>query len=239
MNKLQGFVIYMFCLISSVYCQSKGDGSKLTDYMDSLSYIIGRDVGAQLRELDSNIRMSPFSFGVQQGISNVSSLIDSAHSDSIRRRFATEIQEKMQKKQDELASANSRTGEEFLTKNKKRSDVKTTSSWLQYIIVKKGKGPKPSTSDSVKVMYKGMLLDSTVFDSTTSGNPAVLDLNRIIPGLAEGIQLMNVGSTYRFFVPPDLGYGPQGAPPAIPPNATLIFDITLEDIVGKEMKSKL
>jgi FKBP-type peptidyl-prolyl cis-trans isomerase len=145
----------------------------------------------------------------------------------------------MQQKQSELSATNSKVSDEFLKKNKKRPEVKTTSSGLQYIQIKKGKGPKPVQTDSVKVSYKGMLLDSTVFDSTTSSSPAILDLNRIIPGLAEGLQLMNVGSKYRFFVPPDLGYGMQGAPPAIPPNSVLIFDITLEDIIGKEMKSKL
>jgi FKBP-type peptidyl-prolyl cis-trans isomerase len=88
------------------------------------------------------------------------------------------------------------------------------------------------------VLYKGMLLDSTVFDSTPNSNPAVLDLQKIIPGLTEGILLMSVGSTYRFFLPAELAYGPQGAPPTIPPNATLIFEVSLIDIISKETKSR-
>ena len=78
-----------------------------------------------------------------------------------------------------------------------------------------------------------MLLDSTIIDSTTDSNPAVLDLQKTIPGISEGIQMMNVGSSYRFFLPPDLAYGSTGAPPDIPPNATLIFDVTLLKILGQ------
>jgi peptidylprolyl isomerase len=79
-----------------------------------------------------------------------------------------------------------------------------------------------------------MLVDSTVIDSTAAGQPAVFDLETAIPGLQEGIQMMNVGGVYRFFIPPELAYGENGVAPVIPPNAVLIFDVTLEGIAGEE-----
>lgn len=225
-------------MVYGVWGQNSGNNVKLRNYQDSLSYIIGRDVGAQLKELETNVQISPFSMGVEQALKGTPSIIDSMRADSIRRQFSTEVQEKLSKKQAKLAEENLKKSEEFLSANKKRPNVQTTPSGLQYLAINKGKGNKPTQTDSVMVYYKGMLIDSTVFDSTLSGNPASLDLQRVIPGLSEGIQLMNVGSKYRFFVPPNLAYGPSGAPPAIPPNSALIFDVTLQEIIGKEMKSK-
>jgi FKBP-type peptidyl-prolyl cis-trans isomerase len=228
----------MLLTVSGIWGQKKSDTVMFRDHLDSLSYITGRDVGAQLKELEANIRLNAFSRGIEQALNGVKSDIDSVQADSIRRQFSQEVQEKMMQKQQAEAEDNAKKGESFLAENKKRADVKTTQSGLQYIITRKGKGPKPSMQDSVRVLYKGMLLDSTVFDSTPNSNPAVLDLQKIIPGLTEGILLMSVGSTYRFFLPAELAYGPQGAPPTIPPNATLIFEVSLIDIISKETKSR-
>lgn len=238
MHRIILITAFFIMVASGVYSQKKTENVNLRNYQDSLSYIIGRDVGAQLKELETNVEISPFSLGVEQALKGTPSLIDSMRADSIRRQFSAEVQEKLSKKQAELAEENLKKGEAFLAANKKKANVKTTSSGLQYLMINKGKGDKPTQSDSVRVSYKGMLIDSTVFDSTLAGNPVALDLQRVIPGLSEGIQLMNVGSKYRFFIPPDLAYGPSGAPPAIPPNAVLIFDVSLQEIIGKEMKSK-
>ena len=226
----------MVFIISSAYAQN--GNTELNDYTDSLSYIIGRDVGAQLRELGTQIRISQFSQGVDQAMRGEPSRIDSATADSIRRRFADDVQQRLMQEQQELAEKNRKESESFLAQNRKRKEVRSTQSGLQYQVIQEGNGQSPTINDSVRVSYKGIFLDSTVFDSTSADNPAVLDLQRTIPGIAEGLQLMNVGSTYRFFVPPDLAYGAQGAPPAIPPNATLIFDITLHEIMGREVPSR-
>ncbi len=231
-------LITFIFICGSIYGQSKSKKIDLRNYQDSLSYIIGRDVGAQLKELETTVAIPPFSLGVEQALEGTPSIIDSMRADSIRHKFSMEVQEKISKKQAQQAEENLQKSEAFLAANKKKPNVKTTSSGLQYIIITRGKGDRPAQSDSVRVSYKGMLLDSTVFDSTMAENPVSLDLGRVIPGLSEGIQLMNVGSKYRFFLPPDLAYGSSGAPPAIPPNAVLIFDITLHEIIGKEMKSR-
>jgi FKBP-type peptidyl-prolyl cis-trans isomerase len=139
----------MLLTVSGIWGQKKSDTVMFRDHLDSLSYIIGRDVGAQLKELEANIRLSAFSRGIEQALNGVKSDIDSIQADSIRRQFSQEVQEKMMQKQQAEAEDNAKKGESFLAENKKRADVKTTQSGLQYIVTKKGKGPKPSMQDSV------------------------------------------------------------------------------------------
>jgi len=114
------------------------------------------------------------------------------------------------------------------TESKETGKVTTTASGLKYEVLTEGSGAKPSATDSVTVHYKGTLSDGTEFDSSYGrGQPATFPLNRVIKGWTEGVQLMAVGSKYRFTIPPDLGYGAAGAGGKIPPNATLVFEIEL------------
>jgi len=125
-------------------------------------------------------------------------------------------------------------GDAYLAENKAKSGVTTTASGLQYEVISQGSGAKPGPQDTVKVNYEGTLIDGTVFDSSYKrGEPAEFPVSRVIPGWVEGIQLMNVGSTYRFVIPSNLAYGENGAGSTIPPNSTLIFKVELLDIVKK------
>ncbi|MCI7555306.1 MAG: FKBP-type peptidyl-prolyl cis-trans isomerase [Bacteroidales bacterium] len=122
-------------------------------------------------------------------------------------------------------------GEEFLAANKLREGVITTESGLQYEVIKQGKGPKPTADSKVKVHYHGTLIDGTVFDSSVDrGEPIEFSLNQVIKGWTEGVQLMPVGSKYKFYIPQDLGYGSRAAG-QIPPYSTLIFEVELLGIV--------
>ena len=122
-------------------------------------------------------------------------------------------------------------GEEFLAANKLREGVITTESGLQYEVIKEGKGPKPTADSKVKVHYHGTLIDGTVFDSSVDrGEPIEFSLNQVIKGWTEGVQLMPVGSKYKFYIPQDLGYGSR-AYGQIPPYSTLIFEVELLGIV--------
>jgi len=122
-------------------------------------------------------------------------------------------------------------GEIFMAENGARSGVITTASGLQYEVLSQGSGARPGPRDMVQVHYEGTLIDGSVFDSSYErGEPIEFPLDGVIPGWSEGVQLMNVGSTFRFVIPPDLGYGPRGTG-GIPPNSTLIFQVELLSII--------
>jgi FKBP-type peptidyl-prolyl cis-trans isomerase len=133
--------------------------------------------------------------------------------------------------------AQAQAGRDFLTQNGTQAGVKTTASGLQYSVVAdapSASAATPKETDTVSVHYTGTLIDGTVFDSSVERNePATFPLNGVIPGWTEGLQLMKVGAKYRFFIPSELAYGEQGAPPVIPPNSTLIFDVELLSIEGQ------
>jgi FKBP-type peptidyl-prolyl cis-trans isomerase len=123
-------------------------------------------------------------------------------------------------------------GTKFLAENKKRPEVKETPSGLQYEVVKMGTGPMPKDTNTVKVHYTGTLINGTKFDSSRDrGEPISFPLNGVIPGWTEGVQLMPVGSTFKFYIPYQLAYGAQGSPPVIPGGAMLIFEVELLEIV--------
>ena len=131
----------------------------------------------------------------------------------------------------EKAAANRKAGEDFLESNKKKAEVVTLSSGLQYEILKEGNGPKPSATDKVTCHYHGTLIDGTVFDSSVQrGKPATFPLNMVIKGWTEGLQLMPQGSKWRFFIPPHLGYGDRQASAQIGPGSTLVFEVDLIEI---------
>lgn len=119
-------------------------------------------------------------------------------------------------------------GEKFLAENAKNTDVHVTPSGLQYTVLREGNGPKPKATDTVEVHYHGTFLDNKTFDSSYSrGMPIEFPLNRVISGWTEGVQLMSVGSAYKFYIPYNLAYGEGGMPGAIPPFATLVFEVEL------------
>ncbi|KGJ92170.1 FKBP-type peptidyl-prolyl cis-trans isomerase [Thalassotalea sp. ND16A] len=140
-----------------------------------------------------------------------------------------------EKKQEQTAIATEKNiadGVAFLAENAKVEGVQTTESGLQYQVLTAAEGAKPMASDTVKVHYKGTLTDGTTFDSSYDrGEPIEFPLNRVIKGWTEGVQLMNVGSKYKFVIPSDLAYGPSGTGP-IPGNATLVFEVELLEIIA-------
>jgi FKBP-type peptidyl-prolyl cis-trans isomerase FklB len=136
--------------------------------------------------------------------------------------------DKLNQAKGEKLSANLKAGEDFLAENKKRAEVHTTPSGLQYEVLTEGTGPKPKATDKVKCHYHGTLTDGTVFDSSVQrGQPATFPLNMVISGWTEALQLMSVGSKYRLFLHPTLAYGERQTGSVIGPNSTLIFDVEL------------
>ena len=148
-----------------------------------------------------------------------------------------EAQMALQAQQEEAAAAASAeamaAGEAFLEENAAREGVSTTDSGLQYEVMTEGEGEMPTAEDTVTVHYVGTLMDGTEFDSSVArGEPATFPLGQVIPGWTEGLQLMNVGSKYRFVIPADLAYGDQSPSPAIGPGETLVFEVELLEIAG-------
>ncbi|MDB5192664.1 MAG: FKBP-type peptidyl-prolyl cis-trans isomerase [Segetibacter sp.] len=138
------------------------------------------------------------------------------------------LADKLAKMKEEKSTNNLQAGEEFLTQNAQRPEVKTTPSGLQYEVLTEGDGPKPKATNTVKCHYHGTLINGTVFDSSVQrGQPATFPLNMVIKGWTEALQLMSVGSKYRLFLHPTLAYGERSAGALIQPNSTLIFDVEL------------
>jgi FKBP-type peptidyl-prolyl cis-trans isomerase len=204
-------------------------------YMEKVSYAIGLDMGGNLKQMDIDANTEKLQQGIVDGLSGAEPVLSE---DQIRETMMKFQQEMMAKQKDLIAKqqkersaqgeTNLKEGEEFLAENAKKEGVKVTASGLQYMVVKEGEGEKPKPDDIVEVNYRGTLIDGTEFDSSYArGEPVTFPLNQVIKGWTEGLQLMPVGSEYKFFVPPDLAYGARGAGADIGPNATLIFDVEL------------
>ncbi|HVX52012.1 MAG TPA: FKBP-type peptidyl-prolyl cis-trans isomerase [Chitinophagaceae bacterium] len=138
------------------------------------------------------------------------------------------VAEKLASMKSEKSAANLKAGQAFLEENKKRAGVVELASGLQYEVLVEGTGPKPRIFNNVTCHYHGMLIDGSVFDSSVNrGQPATFPLTMVIKGWTEGLQLMPVGSKWRFFIPPHLGYGDRHVSQQITPNSTLVFDVEL------------
>jgi FKBP-type peptidyl-prolyl cis-trans isomerase len=209
----------------------KGGYPGLPTEKQQVSYAIGMAMGRQLSEIKDEVDVDTVVKALRTQMRGEKALITDAQAQQIMQAFGQKMQAKQIAKMMEEAKANLEKGEKFLAENAKKPGVVTTASGLQYQVITQGKGAKPAATDGVKVDYRGTLLDGTEFDSSYKrGEPAVLPLQGVIPGWAEGLQLMPVGSKYRFWIPAKLAYGEQ-APPVIGPNQVLVFEVELHEIV--------
>lgn len=196
-----------------------------------LSYTIGMDIGGSLAEQDMELDLDLVVEALRASYAGEETRMTQDEALAEREAFMRRRQEEMQAQQAEEAASNREAGEAFLAENAKREDVQTTESGLQYRVIEEGDGARPAADDRVTVHYTGTLIDGTKFDSSHDrGEPATFALNQVIPGWTEGLQLMEEGSTYEFFIPSDLAYGEQGRPGPIGPNSTLIFEVELISI---------
>jgi FKBP-type peptidyl-prolyl cis-trans isomerase len=198
---------------------------------DSISYMIGYDVGRSLKPLKADIRYDVLARGIRDIVEDRKPVM----SEQEMQQVGTALNQRMQVEQDKLdqeqGAKNKQREAAFLAKNKNVNGVVTTASGLQYSVVKKGTGPRPTAAAKVTVQYKGTNLDGVEFDSSyKTGQPASFRLGEVIPGWTEGIQLMPVGSTYKFWVPERLGYGQRSPGPGIGPSEMLVFEVELVSI---------
>jgi FKBP-type peptidyl-prolyl cis-trans isomerase FklB len=194
---------------------------------DKVCYGIGIQIASQLKH-----SMFP-AFSLEHVVAGIKDAFEGklALSDAELSAAFEELNKNLAAEQAKLAEVAKAQSKKFLDENAKKDGVVVTASGLQYEVITEGTGNKPTESDSVSVHYHGTLVDGTVFDSSVErGQPATFGVTQVIKGWVEGLQLMNVGSKYRFFIPSGLAYGDHGAG-SIPPGAALIFEVELLSIV--------
>ena len=234
MKKSIILILAIGVLFASTSCNQGGTKKvKLETNIDSVSYAIGVMIGNNnLQQLSSfpsgdQIKVDVLSAAFASAMAKENVMITDEDASALISKFAQSATEKESQK-------NLEEGNAFLEKNKAREGVVTTESGLQYEIITKGTGPKPTADDQVKVDYTGTLIDGTVFQSSKDqGQPITLGVTQFIPGWTEALELMPVGSKWKIYVPANLAYGERGAGNDIGPNATLIFELELLEIVKK------
>ena len=189
--------------------------------MDKVSYALGMSIGHQLQQMNAtDLNISDFAQAITDVFNGSAQLSDAD--------AQVAVQDFFNHKAEEQAKAAKAEGENFLAENAKKEGVKTLPSGLQYKVLREGDGRKPSATDQVECHYEGTLINGQVFDSSyRRGETATFGLNQVIKGWTEGLQLMQEGAKYRFFIPYNLAYGERGAGQSIPPYSALIFDVEL------------
>ena len=201
--------------------------------MDKVSYALGIGIGHQLANMGGQeLNIDDFAQAVKDVLGSKELKIKSSEAQMIVQEFFAAQEQKINKQREEAGKMAKEAGEKYLAENAKKDGIITLPSGLQYQVLKEGNGKKPSAKDSVKCHYEGFLIDGTVFDSSVQrGEPAVFGLQQVIAGWTEGLQLMQEGAKYRFFIPYRLAYGEGGAGGSIPPYAALIFDVELIQVM--------
>ncbi len=223
------------CTAGSQHAANQKKGVSLGSESEKFSYAIGLDIGHSLKRIGTKIDLDAFDAAVATVMLDRKPALTAQDAARAKKIVFKKQQEKFLSRRKAQAVKNRKEGDAFLAGNAKKPGVQVTASGLQYQVLKAGSGPKPKATDRVKVNYKGTLIDGTEFDSSYKrGKPVTFPLNRVIRGWTEGLQLMPVGSKYRFFLPSQLAYGEQGAGSRIGPDSTLVFDIELLSIEGRK-----
>jgi len=211
-----------------------GATQKLPDVSkQDVGLLVGTDVGRSLAPVKGEIDLPTMLQAIRTTFAKGKLLLTDEEARAIGTAFSQKQQGRLEAEAAALATKNKSEGDAFLATNRAHKGVFTTKSGLQYTVLRQGAGLRPKPSDKVRVNYEGTLLDGTVFDSSYErGQPAEFPLSQVIAGWTEGVSMMPVGAKYRFWVPGELAYGPKGTPGGpIGPNATLVFDVELLDIV--------
>lgn len=192
-----------------------------------LGYIIGMDIGKSLREQKTVVDLDSLISAIRTTYKGEEPAMTVEEAGQVRKEYIEKRQAEQQAEATAAGATNLEAGKKFLAENASKEGVQSTASGLQYQVQTMGTGPKPVATDTVKVHYRGTLLDGTEFDSSYARNePISFGLNRVIAGWTEGVQLMPVGSKFTFWIGPELAYGEGGGGP-IPPNSTLKFEVEL------------
>jgi len=224
-------VVILLPFLSLATDQDKDTVARLDSFAQKISYVLGQEIGNSFKEAPVEIDLDIFMQGINDSLKGRKSPLDADETNQIKQEFSRQVQENRQKQMAAISEKNREDGAAFLAANKNKEGVVTTDSGLQYKILTQGEGSTPKQNDRVTVHYSGTLLDGTEFDSSYKREkPATFQVNGVIRGWTEALQMMNVGSKYRLFIPADLAYGQRGAGRKIGPNSMLIFDVELLSI---------
>ena len=217
------------------------DAKSLNSEIDSVSYAVGVSISKQVEFNFKDVNQNLFVQGFINHRDSSGMLIPEKEMQVILSKYFKKQQEKALKKlrEEEKEKAkkteeNKKAGKKFLEENKSKDGVKTTASGLQYKVLKEGKGKKIKATDKIRINYHGTLIDGTVFDSTIERKtPYESIANEFVPGFKEGLQLMNKGAKYKFFIPNELAYSSNSIPNKVLPYSALIFEVEILDILNK------
>jgi len=233
--KTKSFLIIFVSFFISIVSLAQSKKINLKTNADSISYLIGADISHNLKNNSISIIPDILFKGFLDAIEGKDTLIiNKSKKEELLNRWQQEIMKKQQEESSKKAEENKKAGEKFLSLNKNVSGVIELSSGLQYKVLKEGSGKHPKPTDKVKVHYHGTLIDGTVFDSSVErGQPITFGLNQVIKGWTEGLQIMQPGAKYIFYIPSNLAYGDREMG-KIPAGSTLIFEVELIEIESAE-----
>jgi FKBP-type peptidyl-prolyl cis-trans isomerase len=221
--------VFMISL-SCVADEKETPKPKLETSSEKFSYIMGMNVIDALKKLDTEIDLNAFIHGVQDSYDGKASLLSPDEIAKVKKEVSKNEKQKQQEKIKAIAKKNLEEGKLFLSENKKKEGVISTESGLQYKIIKEGSGPFPKPEDIVSVHYRGTLINGKEFDNSYKrGEPTKVRVREVLPGWAEALQKVKVGSKFEICLPPHLGYGSRyaGAGKIVGPQSTLIFEVEL------------
>lgn len=230
-RKLLPVALSAALMIPFASAQENDQETELDTPEDRLSYTIGMDIGQSLAGQDMPLDIDILMEGLKASYLGEETLLTQEEALAEREKFIQQRQQKLAEQRAEEARVNKEEGEAFLAANAEKEGVQVTDSGLQYRVIEAGDGARPDADDRVTVHYRGKLINGVEFDSSYAREePATFGLNQVIPGWTEGLQLMEEGAKYEFFIPSELAYGEQGRPGPIGPNSTLIFEVELLEV---------
>jgi len=227
MRKIIILLVVTFMLVGTAYATKKP-----VTKIEKISYAIGMNIATNMMAQKLEIDADQLAAGLTATLNKQDTALTPQEMGDVLMAFQQEMQAKKMAEAAAEAAKNEKLAKDFLDSNSKKEGVVTLDSGLQYKVLTKGTGESPKADSMVEVHYKGTLMDGTVFDSSYDrGEPAQFPVNKVIKGWTEALQLMKVGSKWQIVIPANLAYGEQGAPPMIPPNSVLVFDVELLKIL--------
>jgi len=227
-NLIGIFIVLLMIAISCTSSEKVVETPQLTDYMDTVSYSVGVDIGKSFRLQEMDINPDVMARGLSDAFSDKETALTDEETQSTLIKFRQEFQEKQREIAQRKAQETAIAEEAYLAESASKEGVVSLPSGLQYKVITPGDGPSPLTTDKVKVHYKGSLADGTIFDSSYDrGQPTSFTVSGVIKGWTEALLLMQVGSKWELTIPSKLGYGTRGSGDRIPPNSTLLFEVEL------------